>query len=416
MLAITLALAVGVAAYAAAGACLYLPKPAVFFFYDVARALGSRQAADAAEFMLRALPRVASWVLLLSAAAAALIFLSARSRREASVARPLLYLLVVTDLLVHAWGINPAFDPAYVAEPEWVSRIKATADARFYIGGKYDGSILASDPDAPRAFINPVGLIGSASRGALNTQIRTIRLPGMSGRCSAYDLAVLWPRNFDTATELFRDAGPAARLRFLDRTGVRFRLLAARLADGREPLTRIPYFYNSFLYDWGPGVTPRVMVVPDAVVIEDAGRQVGALFDDWWDNRTTVLVDRPLEASGNPAEPVTPHATIAAEASNHLVVTAGAGPGGNYLVLLDSYADDWQATVDGRPATIARSNGLFRAVRLAPGTHTVAFHYKPRAFSLGAVVTGGALLLTAILLVRPSRRARDDGRRGTGPR
>ena len=171
LLAISLALVVGVAAYAAAGACLYFPKPAVFFFYDVARALNSRQAADAAEFLLRALPRVASWVLLLSVVAAALIFLSARSRRESSFARPLLYFLVVTDLLVHAWGINPAFDAVYVAEPEWASRIKATADARVYIGGKDRGTIRAGDPDAPRAFINPVGMVGSASRGALNNQI-----------------------------------------------------------------------------------------------------------------------------------------------------------------------------------------------------------------------------------------------------
>lgn len=404
LLAIAFALAVGSTAYAAAGACLYFPKPAVFFFYDVARELNSPQATDAAEFMLRALPRVASWVLLLSVAAAALIVLAGRSRREASLARPVLYLLVVTDLLVRAWGVNPAFDRVYMSEPEWASRIKATADARFYIGGKDSGTIRAADPDAPRAFINPIGLIGSASRGALNTQIAFYPSAWHVREMLSYDLALLWPRIFDTATELFREAGPAARVRFLDRTGVRFRLLPARLSDGREPVTRIPYFYDSFLYDWGPGVTPRVMVVPDAVVIEDAGRQVGALFDDWWDNRTTVLVDRPLEASGNPAEPVTPHATIAAEASNHLVVTAAAGPGGHYLVLLDSYSDDWHATVDGRPATIARANGLFRAVRLAPGTHTVAFHYKPRAFFRGAMVTGGALLATFVLLALPPRR------------
>ena len=64
----------------------------------------------------------------------------------------------------------------------------------------------------------------------------------MSGRCSAYDLAMLWPRIFDNTRIRFRDASREERARFLNRTGVRFRILPGYLGDGHEALTRIPYF------------------------------------------------------------------------------------------------------------------------------------------------------------------------------
>ncbi len=408
--AIAVALAVGIAAYAAAGACLYFPKATVFWFYDLARALHSDQAADAAEFMLRTLPRVASLVLLMSVAAAALMFLAGRSRRKAPLARRVLYTLIVSDLLARAWGINPAFDRKYLAEPEWVSRITSHPDARVYVGGKQDGTLDAADADSSRAFLNPPGLTGSASRAALNTQ--TVLYPSAwhLREMLSFDLAVLWPTAYDTTTKRFRAAGSEERARFLDRTGVRFRILPAHLADGHEPLAKIPYFLESFLFDWGAEITPRAAVVPDARMLGDVQQQIEALFQDGWNNRTTVLVDRTSAGAGDEGEPVSPYASVVTDAANRLVVNAGAEAGGGYLVVLDSYSDDWHATVDGRPATLVRANALFRAVRLVPGRHTVEFIYRPRSFLWGAAGSGGALLVTLLLLALPSRRV------GEGPR
>jgi hypothetical protein len=42
-----------------------------------------------------------------------------------------------------------------------------------------------------------------------------------------------------------------------------------------------------------------------------------------------------------------------------------------------------------------RANGLFRAVHLTPGEHTVTFTYRPRRFYIGAAITA----MTAVLLV-----------------
>jgi len=71
-------------------------------------------------------------------------------------------------------------------------------------------------------------------------------------------------------------------------------------------------------------------------------------------------------------------------------------------------------SVDGTPAPLLRADGLFRAVRLAPGQHEVRFAYRPRALFLGMAVTGVtglALLLSlcgAPLLSRATRRERVD--------
>ena len=98
-----------------------------------------------------------------------------------------------------------------------------------------------------------------------------------------------------------------------------------------------------------------------------------------------------------------PAATITADTANRVVVEAGVGEAGGYLILLDSFSDDWRATADGQPATIVRANGLFRAVRLNPGRHVVEFVYRPRAFLVGAAGSAVALAVVLGLLAWPSR-------------
>ena len=55
-----------------------------------------------------------------------------------------------------------------------------------------------------------------------------------------------------------------------------------------------------------------------------------------------------------------------------------------YLVLPDAYAPGWQAQDEGgMRCPVLRANGLFRAVRLSAGNHTVTFSYFPDSFKLG---------------------------------
>ena len=94
------------------------------------------------------------------------------------------------------------------------------------------------------------------------------------------------------------------------------------------------------------------------------------------------------------------------DSANHTVIDSGVDSDGGYLVFLDSFSDDWHATVDGKPAPVARANGLWRAVHLTPGRHRVEFQYRPRALAVGAAISVTGLLCALGLFVLGPRRRR----------
>jgi len=76
-----------------------------------------------------------------------------------------------------------------------------------------------------------------------------------------------------------------------------------------------------------------------------------------------------------------------------LVVTTAPG----LFVLADQYDPDWEATVDGAPATIHRVDYLMRGVRVGPGVHRIRFRYMPRALEAGIRISALSLALTVLL-------------------
>lgn len=399
---------VAAGAFVIAAGIWFAPDGMASLLARIAEAFDAADGQPAAEFMLKTAPRGAVVVLALALAGGLLLRLAqARPQGAPSrIALTVLFLLITVDLTVRAWPINPVLDPGYLAQPDWVGLTAEDSEAYVYVGGKRDGTLDPMDFDGSRAFLNPPGLTGSASRAAVSTQAVYYPSAWRLRELLSYDLAVLWPRRFTRATERFFNARPEERERFLDRTGARYRILPLRRAPGREPLMPISYFYESFFFDWGEGsVAPRLSVVPAVTVEADVEAQIAALFTDGWDYRQMAYVDRDIRPSGQPGAAAVAAARVLGEASNWLTVEASAGADGGYLVVLDSYSDDWRVTVDGMPAEMARANGLFRAVRLAPGTHRVEFTYRPRALWVGACISALALLACAGLFVaNPGRR------------
>jgi hypothetical protein len=58
-----------------------------------------------------------------------------------------------------------------------------------------------------------------------------------------------------------------------------------------------------------------------------------------------------------------------------------------YVVLLDRYDPNWQATLDGRPAPVLRANQIFRAVYAGAGLHEIRFDYHQHGFRLGIIIS-----------------------------
>ena len=92
------------------------------------------------------------------------------------------------------------------------------------------------------------------------------------------------------------------------------------------------------------------------------------------------------------------------EGSNHSVRLAVEAPARSLLVLTDTWYPGWTATVDGRPAPIARVNWRFRGVYLEPGEHRVRFDYRPNRIVLGAALSVLGLLALSGMVIAGGRR------------
>jgi len=72
-----------------------------------------------------------------------------------------------------------------------------------------------------------------------------------------------------------------------------------------------------------------------------------------------------------------------------------------YVVLLDRYDPNWEATLDGRPAPVIRANQIFRAVYAGAGFHEIRFDYHQRGFRLGIIISLATLtVLIALYFLR----------------
>lgn len=150
---------------------------------------------------------------------------------------------------------------------------------------------------------------------------------------------------------------------------------------------------------------PRAFTVNDAVIVEydaDAARLLGESPEIVLNS--VVLQDSPearaalSQVSGD--ERSTGSVTLLdyeAERSRWRVQSDQP----SLLVVSDAYYPGWKATIDGEPAHLFRANLAFRAVLVGAGDHTVEFHYEPRSFQLGSVITLCSLLVTARLLAYP---------------
>jgi len=179
--------------------------------------------------------------------------------------------------------------------------------------------------------------------------------------------------------------------------------------------------YYQRVYSDGSGCVYRNRsVMPRAFVVHDVrwavpARATALLGSGAVDPRATVLLDpvtvpSPLASLPNRERPSPPaplpnrgrgetvsSAVVTSYGLNDVDVAVQGSTSG-VLVLGDTYAPGWRARVDGRPATLARADAVFRAVPVPAGAHRVSFTYQPRAFTVGARISLIALALWGALL------------------
>ena len=149
-----------------------------------------------------------------------------------------------------------------------------------------------------------------------------------------------------------------------------------------------------------PTALPQAWVVPQIEVIDDAA-MLARIHEPDFDPRTTALVDAVLECD-SPAEEKAGEVEILHYEGNQ--IEARVRGGGGLLIFSEVDYPGWQATVDGNPARLVRTNYLLRALCVPAGEHRVVLVYDPVLLKPGLVITGLALLLiigAAICTMRP---------------
>jgi len=89
------------------------------------------------------------------------------------------------------------------------------------------------------------------------------------------------------------------------------------------------------------------------------------------------------------------------ELGSSRVVAEASSPAGGRLIFTDLMYPGWTVSLDGKPAEARTFEGMFRAVDVPAGRHTVIWSYRPRAVYWGLIGSGITfLLLAAVAHVR----------------
>jgi hypothetical protein len=134
---------------------------------------------------------------------------------------------------------------------------------------------------------------------------------------------------------------------------------------------------------------PRTYVVGRARVIADTDRALRRVLEPKFDPRSEVVLGAGRELIDD--EPFQGTASIAARTADRVSIDVEVSRAG-YVVLVESYAKAWRATVDGAPAEVLRANAAFRAVAVPAGRHRVEMSYRPRTVLWGIALSAGTLI------------------------
>jgi hypothetical protein len=164
----------------------------------------------------------------------------------------------------------------------------------------------------------------------------------------------------------------------------------------------------------------RAFVVNRQRVVTDADAALGAVTSERFEPTAAAVTEEPVAGvprSSVPRQSSPPPGTARmVDYRDERVTLEADAPRPGILVLTDTYAPGWKATVDGRRVPIHRVDYLLRGVQLGAGRHRVEFRYEPAGWRTGLVVSAFALaVLLALFVAALSRRRRFMGRTGLEP-
>ena len=145
-----------------------------------------------------------------------------------------------------------------------------------------------------------------------------------------------------------------------------------------------------------PTVLPRAWMVYQTEVITAEQQQLQRLIDPAFDPAAQAFTDQPLPTTDTPNEELT-NPIVTYNPNQVQIDLQTATPG--LLVLADAYDDGWQATLNGQPTLLYRTNYALRGVWVPAGEHSITMSYRPVALMWGIVISLITLSGISLILV-----------------
>ena len=338
--------------------------------------------------------------------------------------QPLAAVVLAADLLVFAWGFNPAADPAWLSfvppSIEFLQERTAEGDPWRLTTYRPEGSTKTLNPNIP--WYHGLQDVRGYDSIIPAQYVQYMRAIEPQGELLYNQIAAIYGVEHLSSP-------------LLDLLGVRY-----VATEGEVPNADYELVYDDEIRIYeNMDALPRAFALPRVELVSE--EEVTARLASF-DPRHVVLLDESTLPDATIANIDTSWPLVAAKVvtyADNTVFVDVEMPGPGWLVLADSYFPGWKAfrsdlyrlTDDGQvigpePAVpdpgfepegeqeldIARADGNFRAVFLPAGSHRVRFKYTPMSFKLGLYGSflGGvvAFLLVLYWLWGRFYRERDD--------
>ncbi len=306
-------------------------------------------------------------------------FTVARPSRWSPRWQAVLVTLVLADLVVAGWGLNPSV-PLSVYQGRSQLAARLGKGHRLYMPASLEYELKFERTHRFDTFHPGVDWRLVREMGLPNTTM-------LDGLPSANNFDPLLPDRYVRWLAYLEEAEPMTRAKLL------------ALMDVGWEATADPSTPTGVRYVRREGAR-RVRIVPQAVLVGD-GDEALARFAEVDPGREVVLEAKAQWAGLRGGEG---RARVWQGSNPNVVVVEASAPAGGWLVLSDLWYPGWRATVDGEPTPLFRADYLFRALWLPPGEHIVRFEYRPASFYAGLVLSLVGWATWAWLLWRGRRR------------
>lgn len=169
----------------------------------------------------------------------------------------------------------------------------------------------------------------------------------------------------------------------LDLLGVRYVIFRGEPPAGLQPPFRSPDYWALINHR----ALPRLFIPQRIETIADDGERLARLASPAFRPREVAFVETPLPLSGVSSGT----AEIISETTDHITATVEMKSPG-LVVLADHWDKGWQATLNGQPTLLVRTNHALRGAVVPAGKWTLEFRYQPASVALSFTLAGAAAL------------------------